>query len=114
MDFRPEIVFPLCVAIIMVGLAWMTYIRLSKKEIMNKTLVKDLRNTFTDIFVAKKDCAKDVVIQRLDAGSTDFTSIKGELKKQGKMLERIDERTLLWSKKNGFEKRTKEANDGKS
>ena len=49
--------------------------------------------------VTKEDCK--VVSGEIHK---DIKEMRAEQTKQGKMLERVDERTQRWAKKNGFEK----------
>jgi len=112
---KPEITLPICTAIVMAGLACLTYLRLGKKAIMDKDLAKEIKGKFGSLFVAKDDCAKKEVLLKLENDNADFIEIKKELKKQGTMLARIDERSLMWANANGHSKpKTKEEDDGES
>jgi len=55
--------------------------------------------------ISPKNCAeyREAINEELDKGETAFEKIQDDLKEQGEMLARIDERTKLWAKKNGFE-----------
>ena len=55
--------------------------------------------------ISPKNCSdyRATIKKELDKGEDAFQKIQEDLKKQGLMLARIDERTKLWAKKNGFE-----------
>ncbi|MCK5601220.1 hypothetical protein KAR91_05105 [Candidatus Pacearchaeota archaeon] len=56
--------------------------------------------------ISPKNCSdyRASIKEDLDKGETAFQKIQEDLKKQGLMLARIDERTQIWAQKNGFEK----------
>ncbi len=56
--------------------------------------------------ISPKNCSeyRGAIKKDLDKGETAFQKIQEDLKKQGLMLARIDERTKIWAKKNGLEK----------
>lgn len=55
--------------------------------------------------ISPKQCSehRESIKQDLDKGEAAFQEIRRDLKKQAIMLGRIDERTKVWAKKNGFE-----------
>lgn len=55
--------------------------------------------------ISSEDCSeyREAIKEDLDKGETAFEEIRKDLKKQGIMLARIDERTKIWAKKNGLE-----------
>lgn len=56
--------------------------------------------------ISPKNCSdyRADIEKELDKGEAAFQEIRKDQKKQGLMLARIDERTKIWAKKNGFEK----------
>lgn len=56
--------------------------------------------------ISSQNCSdyRVAIKEDLDRGKREFKEIQEDLKKQGIMLGRIDERTKLWAKKNGFER----------
>lgn len=56
--------------------------------------------------ISSEDCSayRMAFKEDFDRGKKEFNKIQEDLKKQAIMLGRIDERTKLWAKKNGFER----------
>ena len=94
MEFRPEITLPFCTAIIMAGLAVLKYMRY--KNGAGSILMGQINGNLKNMFISKKDCIKNQVEKDLQEGRDNFEKIHEQLKVQGEMLARIDERSKLW------------------
>lgn len=62
------------------------------------------RNSKDKDCISSDQCSenREAIKEDLEKGETAFEEIRKDLKKQAIMLGRIDERTLLWARKNGI------------
>ncbi len=67
--------------------------------------LKIFGNNNTGKGISSEQCAenREAIQQDLDRGDASFQEIRRDLKKQSIMIARIDERTQIWAKKNGYE-----------
>lgn len=91
MDFPTS--FAIAVGIITIGGVTLKFINNNKSN-TNKNII------------SSQNCSdyRAEIKADLDRGKKEFKEIQEDLKKQGIMLARIDERTQKWAKKNGFER----------